>query len=65
MNTPVYRAQCKTFAILKIELGLAGNVATPGNHIIALFRLIPPYRSQQSLDLRKRIADMVRANRKR
>lgn len=60
----VYRAQCKTFAILLDLWQLPENLATPSNHPIMLFRLTPPHRCKQSLKIRKMVADRARALRK-
>jgi hypothetical protein len=62
---PVYRAQCKTFAICREFLGTpSGDLATGADHPIMYFRVLPAYRNAYSLALRKRIADIVRAKRK-
>ena len=61
----VYRAQCRTFAVCREFLGApAGDLATGMDHPILYFRLLPPYRNAYSLALRKRVADIVRAQRK-
>jgi hypothetical protein len=60
----VYKVQCKTFAILLDLWQLPENLATPINHPISLFRLIPSHRCEQSLKIRKMVADKARALRK-
>lgn len=61
---PVYRAQVHTFNVLKGMLGLSGDVATPTDHPVMLFRLLPQYRTPASLALRKLVANKVRQQRR-
>ena len=59
----VYRVQCKTAAVLLDLWKLPQNLATTPNHPIMLFRLVPAYRCPKSLQIRKMVADKVRAMR--
>ena len=64
-HTPTYLAQVHTFTVLRELLKLpAGNIVTTGNHPLNYFRLMPKYRCEYSLALRKRVADIVRASRR-
>lgn len=64
LNRPVYKAQVHTFNIAKQLYGLSGNVVTTGNHPITYFRLVPQHRCATALAIRKRVADIVRMQRK-
>lgn len=65
LNRPVYKAQVHTAKLAAALLGLPdGPIATSGWHPIMLFRLLPPYRCEASLRLRKTVADMVRQQRR-
>jgi hypothetical protein len=62
----VYRVQCRTFAICREFLGApSGDLATGTDHPILYFRVLPPYRNAYSLALRKKIADLARAKRRK
>ncbi len=64
-HTPTYRAQVSTFNVLLELLKIpAGNIVTIGSHPLTYFRLLPKYRCEYSLALRKRVADIVRASRR-
>lgn len=64
-NRPVYKVQVYTANIARELLHLsAGDLATRPNHPIMLLRPLPAYRCNQSLALRKTIADIVRESRK-
>ena len=60
----VYTVQCKTAAVLNKIWGLEGDIATKGSHPLLLFRLLPPYRNKQSLEIRKMVSDKVRQQRR-
>lgn len=66
INRPVYRVQVTTFKQLLclFNLDVDKPLATPGNHPIAEFRVLPKYRTVQSLKLRKLVADRMRALRR-
>ena len=68
IGSTVYRVQCKTAKVLTqmLRIGLANNegLATDMHHPMMLFRLLPKYRNEYSLRLRKIIADEVRSQRK-
>lgn len=64
INRPVYKAQVHTFNIVKTLYGLSGDVVTTGNHPITYFRLVPQHRCAISLAIRKRVADIVKIQRK-
>jgi len=59
----VYRVQCKTFAVLLDLWKLPENLATTPDHPVMLFRVVPAYRCPKSLQIRKMVADKVRAMR--
>lgn len=66
MNRPLYRAQVTTWRLYVAMLGLDPGkaYATPGNHPLALLRLLPAHRCEQSKALRKALADQVQALRR-
>lgn len=64
-NRPVYKTHVYTFNLAKKLLSLpAGDIATVMNHPILHFRILPAYRNEFSLSLRKQVAEMVRQDRK-
>lgn len=68
-HTSVYRVHCRTFkallAILNIKLADDEGLATYGDSPVAHFRTLPRFRDARSMALRKMVADVVRAERKR
>jgi hypothetical protein len=60
----VYKVQCKTAAVLSDLWKLPENLATTPDHPIMLFRVVPAHRCTKSLQIRKMVADKVRAMRK-
>ncbi len=62
LNRPVYRAQVTTWRVYVEMLGLDSGkaYATPGNHPLALLRLLPAHRCEQSKALRKALAEKVK-----
>lgn len=66
INRPLYRAQVTTYRLYVEMLGLEQGkaYATPGNHPLALLRLLPAHRCEQSKALRKALADQVKTLRR-
>jgi hypothetical protein len=62
INRPLYRVHVTTWNQLLRLFNLDHDkpLATPGNHPIAEFRILPKYRTVQSLKLRKLVADRMR-----
>lgn len=71
-ETPVYRAQCRTWAKAKQLAGIVGDavrcdieaeLADPSPAFG--FRMLPQYRSEGAKKLRKLVADAIRAERRK
>ena len=68
-NLAVYLAHCKSYAIAKRVNRVSSNVTRvdmsapmPTNGLFR-FRCIPAYRSPEALELRQRVADILRMER--
>jgi hypothetical protein len=63
-QSPVYKAQCATFAMCKVFLSLpAGDVATHMDHPVLRFRALPAYRDAHAVALRNTVARLMREQR--
>lgn len=62
INRPLYRAHVTTWNQLLRLFNIDPDkpLVTSGNHPIAEFRVLPKYRTVQSLKLRKLVADRMR-----